>query len=475
MLDVPYYLSQEYNPKMTAACIKEANRIYRLWCLNNPGFEEYGRVHLIAHSLGSVMAVDILSQQPTYVQPFTQKKKDHADLDSKSAENVDATLEENKTSSLHETKKQHNAKNDPDELIPTDHFLFNTTCLFTCGSPAGFFLLLKKAALLPRRDRRKADFEACIDLDDIYTTTNITNVTNNIVNLSSSTSLTASASASASLNDVLAGVAGDAGTYGCLAVDNVYNIINPYDPIAYHMNAAIDAAYAAALRPAFVPTGRTGGVLRMAAGWLGFGAGIGSADGYHGGEEETQVAGSAIASGTGRLRGVGSSTMSIADTRGQRVNGYNAKAMRSGTASRSTTSESVDTIRPVGTTTSTSTVATTSYPYPDPSSPTTLPNTHHTHNQQQQQTLELETHDFTREQIAERRAHLLNDNGQVDYLLRYGGGPLEIQYLTMLGAHSSYWLAREFASMVVVEVGRVPGRRGTVAGLRARKKGWVSP
>lgn len=52
MLDIPYYLSTEHNPKMIAACINEANRIYRLWCANNPGFGENGRVHLIAHSLG---------------------------------------------------------------------------------------------------------------------------------------------------------------------------------------------------------------------------------------------------------------------------------------------------------------------------------------------------------------------------------------------------------------------------------------
>ena len=47
---------------------------------------------------------------------------------------------------------------------------------------------------------------------------------------------------------------------------------------------------------------------------------------------------------------------------------------------------------------------------------------------------------------------------------------MEIQYLTMLGAHSSYWLSREFARMVVVEVGRVPGREGTVPSMRAVKK-----
>lgn len=53
MVDIPLYLSH-HQPKMVAAVIREANRVYQLWCLNNPGFAGAGRVHLIAHSLGSV-------------------------------------------------------------------------------------------------------------------------------------------------------------------------------------------------------------------------------------------------------------------------------------------------------------------------------------------------------------------------------------------------------------------------------------
>ncbi|EHK97709.1 putative phospholipase [Glarea lozoyensis 74030] len=64
MLDIPMYMSH-HKPKMIQAVVSEANRVYRLWCKNNPGFHEEGRVHLIAHSLGSAMAVDILSKQPT--------------------------------------------------------------------------------------------------------------------------------------------------------------------------------------------------------------------------------------------------------------------------------------------------------------------------------------------------------------------------------------------------------------------------
>ena len=42
MLDIPYYLSH-HKPKMVEAVIHEANRVYRLWCINNPGFQENGR------------------------------------------------------------------------------------------------------------------------------------------------------------------------------------------------------------------------------------------------------------------------------------------------------------------------------------------------------------------------------------------------------------------------------------------------
>jgi hypothetical protein len=106
MLDIPYYLSH-HKPKMIQAVVKEANRIFRLWCKNNPGFQKHGRVHLIAHSLGSAMAIDILSHQPT--------KLAYIDFATTSVRN--------------------------------DIFEFDTKNLFLCGSPVGFFLLLNKGTL----------------------------------------------------------------------------------------------------------------------------------------------------------------------------------------------------------------------------------------------------------------------------------------------------------------------------------------
>jgi hypothetical protein len=300
MLDIPYYLSH-HKEKMTSAVIREANRVYRLWCRNNPGFEEHGRVHLIAHSLGSVMAMEILSRQPTRLGK-DMKFDTHT----------------------------------PSEKI----FEFDTTNLFSCGSPSGFFLLLNNASLVPRKGRAKPGMEG---------------------------------------EDKQPGIASEA-QYGCLAVDNIYNICHRNDPISYLQNAAVDQLYSATLLPAVIPTTGVGFMTRIG----------------------------------NTLRWASSSPSDA----------YTASG---------------------------------------PSS--TRPELN-----QMPSTVEMETHNFTREEIAEKRMYLLNENGQIDWFLESGGGPLEIQYLNMLSAHSSYWVLRDFVRFLVVEIGRRPGKENTLPVLRARKQ-----
>ena len=302
LLDIPYYLSH-HKPKMIEAVIKEANRVYRLWCLNNPGFYETGRVHILAHSLGSVMTLDILSKQPTRLPKQMEF--------------------------------------DPSEARG-DIFEFDTTDVFFAGSPAGLFLYINRAPLIPRRGREKPDADG---------------------------------------EDIRPGVTGEAGTYGCLAVDNLYNVIHYIDPIAYRLNAAVDVNYAASLQAAELPS--TAGTWAK---YFGF-----------------------------------RSTPAIPAAPTKALTGLDN--------------------------------------FPTRPSIQAMPST-----------VELETHNFTREEIAEKRMYLLNDNGQIDYTLRSGGGPLEIQYLNMLSAHSSYWTTPEFVRFLVVEVGRKPGKGGTVAAMKAVKK-----
>ena len=301
MFDIPFYMSH-HKGKMIKALVSEANRVYRLWCRNNPGFAEKGRVHLIGHSLGSAMALEVLSRQPTVVPP--------PDLSSKEPE--------------------------------TMFFEFDTKNLFLVGSPAGFFLLLERGALMPRSGRRKPGADPA--------------------------------------DTIASDVVGEAGTFGCLAVDNIYNVLAKEDPIAYLLNGAVDSTYASCLKIAHVPS-----------------------------------------TVTSFFKAVGDAFRHV-------IPGMEP-------AANPLAPDSAD--RP----------------------PTfRLPSQ-----------LELEVHDFTREEIAEKKVYLLNDNGQIDWYLRSGGGPLEIQYLNMLSAHTSYWTNQDFIRMVCMEVGRKPGRANTLPAMRAVK------
>ncbi|XDG02890.1 hypothetical protein ABKA04_002505 [Annulohypoxylon sp. FPYF3050] len=298
MFDIPFYMSH-HKPMMVAAMVGEANRVYRLWCRNNPSFAEKGRVHLIGHSLGSVMCVEVLSRQPTIVPALQLTKQPQL-----------------------------------------QHFEFDTKNLFLLGSPAAFFLLLERGALLPRRGRRKPG----ADPSDI--------VSKDIV--------------------------GDAGRFGCIAVDNIYNIMAREDAVAYLLNGTLDPMYAASLKTAYVPS-----------------------------------------TSTSFLQSMGNAMLSIVPGAG----------------------------------------ASTAANAPIPRPPTMrLPSQ-----------LELEVHDFTREEVAEKKAFLLNDNGQIDYFLRSGSGPLELQYLNMLSAHTSYWVNHDLIRMLCMEIGRNPGKTNTLPAMRAVK------
>jgi pimeloyl-ACP methyl ester carboxylesterase len=305
MFDIPFYMSN-HKSKMIAALVGEANRVYRLWCHNNPGFSDRGRVHIIGHSLGSVMCIEILSKQPTRV-----------------------------------------AKLDLSRPAPdTRCFEFDTTNLFLLGSPAGFFLLLEHGGLLPRRGRFKPGADAA--------------------------------------DTVAKDIVGDVGTTGCIAVDNIYNVLAREDPIAYLLSPTIDPVYAASLRVAFVPTMATS-LFASLKSMVGMEAATPTA--LPGDEQDQQP------------------------------------AKPSSTLQR-------------------------------------LPSQ-----------LELEVHDFSREECAEKKAFLLNDNGQIDWYLRSGGGPLEIQYLNMLSAHTCYWTNADLVRMLCLEVGRRPGREHALPGMRAVKAG----
>ncbi|KAJ1020115.1 hypothetical protein NDA16_004395 [Ustilago loliicola] len=115
VLDVPFYLSR-HRKKMIYSVMSELNRTYRLFCRRNPDFERQGgRVSIIGHSLGSALAADILSAQPSKVPSLSEAEK-----------------------------------SDRDALRRNDSLYFNVKNLFFIGSPVGFFFFLDGGQLIAR-------------------------------------------------------------------------------------------------------------------------------------------------------------------------------------------------------------------------------------------------------------------------------------------------------------------------------------
>ncbi|GAA5868001.1 hypothetical protein JCM3774_001562 [Rhodotorula dairenensis] len=192
VLDVPFYLSPSHKTKMLKSVVRECNRIYNLFSRRNPDFEaKGGKVSIIAHSLGSVMAADILSSQPTFVkQPELSAR----------------TPGPRPTPERAPLAQPGGAKEE--ELT----FAFDTRVLILVGSPLAFFLHLGKGQLIARKGReRTKNVGRDIALDR-------------------------------------------AGRYGCLACDTVYNVYAEADPVAFALNAAVDARYSKLIKPVPIPS-----------------------------------------------------------------------------------------------------------------------------------------------------------------------------------------------------------------------------
>ena len=73
ILDVLLYMTPKYREEMIRSVTSELNRVYRLYKKRNPAFK--GQVSIYGHSLGSVLAFDILSHQHDVVSNSPKKPK----------------------------------------------------------------------------------------------------------------------------------------------------------------------------------------------------------------------------------------------------------------------------------------------------------------------------------------------------------------------------------------------------------------
>ncbi|KAI7895978.1 DDHD domain-containing protein [Mucor mucedo] len=116
-LDIPLYLTSRYHSQMIHIVTKEVNRVYKLFIQKNPEFlPNNGQVSILAHSLGSLLALDILS-----AQPFTG-----------------AQLSNVKNAAIITEKK-------------TDTLDFPVKNYFAIGSPQGMIMILRGHKMVSRK------------------------------------------------------------------------------------------------------------------------------------------------------------------------------------------------------------------------------------------------------------------------------------------------------------------------------------
>jgi hypothetical protein len=123
-------MTPKYREMMINTVTKETNRVYNLFIEKNPKFlENKGKVSLYGHSLGSVLAFDILCHQPPLIPSTPSGIFD---------DRGPATNENH----------QHSVKLD-----------FDVTNFFAAGSPIGLFLLLKGLKVASRKDHINNNFK----------------------------------------------------------------------------------------------------------------------------------------------------------------------------------------------------------------------------------------------------------------------------------------------------------------------------
>ncbi|CAG8683263.1 5718_t:CDS:10 [Dentiscutata erythropus] len=124
-ISVLLYMTPRYREVMINTVTREANRIYNLFIQRNPKFLEIGgKVSLYGHSLGSVLAFDVLCHQPPI------------------------------PSSINESVSTSDSKRADESFVKLDFAVQN---FFSAGSPIGLFLLLKGLKIGSRKYYENVD------------------------------------------------------------------------------------------------------------------------------------------------------------------------------------------------------------------------------------------------------------------------------------------------------------------------------
>ncbi|CAG8469696.1 1840_t:CDS:10 [Acaulospora colombiana] len=196
LMDVLLYMTPRYREVMISTVTNEANRVYNAFIQRNPKFlENGGRVSIYGHSLGSVLAFDVLCHQPPIV--------------SSTAFGI-----------FSETAKTSNVNQINHDSVK---LCFKVHNFFASGSPIGLFLLLKGLKISSRKNRDKENQGQMI------------------------------AGAAVQLGMEVPSSVADHIPLCYPAARNIYNIFHNADPIAYRLEPLIARNYGSGLKPALIP------------------------------------------------------------------------------------------------------------------------------------------------------------------------------------------------------------------------------
>ncbi|CEP16091.1 hypothetical protein [Parasitella parasitica] len=212
LMDVPLYMTPRYRELMTQIIAKEINRVYRLFGSRNPEFSEKGKVSIFGHSLGSLLAFDMLTLQPTTPLDHLKQKEHHPIPNTSSTLSTTPTPTNNNSSNNNNNNKNSSSSSSGnDRKMPP--LVFPVQNFFAAGSPLGVILLLRGFKIASR----KSLTDAQAALSDVKSP--------------SSTSI----------------------NFCYPAVDNLYNIFHKADPVAYRLEPLIARHYSAKLKPEPIP------------------------------------------------------------------------------------------------------------------------------------------------------------------------------------------------------------------------------
>ncbi|XP_041943044.1 phospholipase DDHD1 isoform X4 [Alosa sapidissima] len=144
-MDIMYYTSPLYRDEITKGLTQELNRLYSLFCSRNPEFEaKGGKVSMVSHSLGCVIAYDIM----TGWDPVRFIQQEQQELEQEEQRWV-SYEERHLLEQLHITR--HRLRELEEKLqgleaskpLASPALMFKVENLFCMGSPLAVFLALR--------------------------------------------------------------------------------------------------------------------------------------------------------------------------------------------------------------------------------------------------------------------------------------------------------------------------------------------